>query len=175
MDTPEQLAHRARRSYETGRVRQAFAAVLPLVPLLGLLYAVGHRPTVLVLGVPLIALCVGLWVRGRGLQHAVRPGLLGGALPIAAAVVTIQCASESAACGHWCFVSCASAGIVVGAWLSVAVVRRFPAKVSVAAVTIAATTSALGCLPIGLGTLLGAVAGLLAGLAPGLLVRPAQS
>ncbi len=174
MDSPEQLARRARRSYEMGRLRLGLVAMLPLVPLLGLLYVVGHRPTVLALGIPLLMLCVALWVRGRGLQHAVRPGLLGGALPIAAAVVTMQCSTESAACAHWCFVSCASAGIVVGGWLSAAVVRRYPPKVGIAAVIIAAFTSALGCLPIGLGTLLGAVVGLVAGLAPGLLVRPAR-
>lgn len=175
MDSPEQLARRARRSYELGRLRLAITAMLPLVPLLALLYAWGHRPTVLVLGLPLLAVCIGLWVYGKGLQHAVRPGLLGGALPIAAAVVSTQCSGGSASCAHWCFISCASAGVVVGAWLSVAIFRRYPARVGIAAVAIAALTSALGCMPIGLGTLLGAIAGLVAGLAPGLLVRPAES
>ena len=171
MESPDQLAAKARRTYELGRIRMVAKGLLPLVPVLVIAAALGRGSASLLLAVPLAVLCAGLLYYGRGLQHAVRPGLIAGAIPMIAAMSTMMCAAGSRECAHWCVLTCAGSGLIVGAWLGIAVLARRRSAIGVAAVIVATLTAAMGCLPIGLGTLLGALAGLATGLAPAWVLR----
>ena len=170
MDSPEQLAHRARRAYELGRLRMVARGLSPLVPILLVAIALGRGSPSLLLAIPLAALCGALLHHGRGLQHAVRPGLIAGTIPMAAAMSTMLCLDGSRGCAHWCALTCTASGLIVGAWLGTSIARHRTA-LGLAAVAIASLTAAIGCLPIGLGTLLGALAGLVTGLAPAWVLR----
>lgn len=171
MESPDRLATKARRAYEMGRIRVVALALLQVVPVVVIAAALGRGSASLLLAVPLALLCAGLLYYGRGLQHAVRPGLIAGAIPMIAAMSTMMCANGSRECAHWCVLTCAGSGLIVGAWLGIAVLARRRSGVGLAAVVVAALTAAMGCLPIGLGTLVGVLAGLATGLAPAWVLR----
>ena len=173
MDSLE-LQRRARRAYELGRLRRAAWAWLPVSPVLVVAALMGHPSTVVSIAVPLVLICVACSYRGRGLERAITPGAVAGLLPAVVAMGTMRhFGCVSASCVELCAPLCAATGLVVGAWLGAKTAARESASVTVASLAIAGLTASLGCAPMGVGTLLGAVVGMAVGLVPIWVVRHA--
>ncbi|MEM7152953.1 MAG: hypothetical protein AAF799_08925 [Myxococcota bacterium] len=173
MDSHE-LAARARRAYELGRLRRAAWAWWPVSPVVVVALLMGHTATAVALAVPLVLMCVWCSYRGQGLERAITPGAVAGLLPAMVAMGTMQhfgCASNS--CAELCAPLCAATGLVVGAWLGTKTAARETPRVTAASLAIAAVSASLGCAPIGLGTLVGAIVGMAVGVVPLWVVRHA--
>ncbi len=169
-----ELAARARRAYEGGRVRLALRGIVPVIPIVGLAVALGDPSTTGWLAAALVVACLACLVIGRGLQRAVRPGWTAGLVPMLVALATIQrfgCASRS--CAEVCMPLCATAGVLVGIWLGVTMRAHERPGIAATALGIAALTAAMGCTSIGLGTFLGSALGLCVGLVPVWVFRQA--
>jgi hypothetical protein len=163
------LAKRARRASEWGRVRvgcRGGALALVLV----VLSAVAGSPKVAVLGLGTLLVCASValgWWNAEG-ARAVRSGLVLGAVPMIAGLVTLAvegwCDPEHAmtACGAGCLL----AGLVAGggsAWYATATAPRRRLRVWVQIGLVASLTTALGCVGLGTGSALAVLAAIAAG------------
>ena len=163
---PSDLHRRARLSYELGRLRFAAPYGLAAAFVVGCAALLsGPTPLGLGLGLALVVLCTAVPFAARTGARQVRTGLLAGIVPMVAALGSVAAAGCVTACTPWCLPLCAVAGLVVGLWLA-----RGGARWE--ALAIAGLTASIGCLPLGAGTLLGALAGLAVGGVPILASRP---
>ncbi len=164
------LAKRARRAAELGRLRVSSRIGLAVVPLVLVASLVGaSAPAVVVaIGAVLLGLAVALgWWRSEG-GRAARSGLMLGAIPMTAALLTV-------AIDGWCDptrtvtrcgLGCLLAGLVAGggsAWYAMrtAPPRRLATWTQVG--LIASLTTALGCVGLGIGSALAVLAAVAAG------------
>jgi hypothetical protein len=165
----ELLARRARRAAEWGRIRVAARVATAVAPLAVLAYAVSRCETaVCATAAALLATAIGLrWWSAEG-GRAVKAGLLVGAAPMAAALLTIAVEGPGdparlvTACGATCLLVGLAAG-AAGSWHAMRSHRpdrwRYLAEVGV----IASLTTALGCVGLGAGSTLAVLAAVLAG------------
>jgi hypothetical protein len=165
----EQLAGRARRAAEWGRLRAASRIGFAVVPLVLVALLVGvSAPAVLAIGSVLLALCIALgWMNANG-GRAARSGLALGAIPMAAALVTVTIEGwqEPNRGLTLCGLGCLVAGLVAGggsAWYAMrtAAPRRLAIWGQIGLV--ASLTTALGCVGLGLGSALAVIAAMAAG------------
>ena len=163
------LAKRARRVSEWGRLRAATRIAIIVVPMVVLALASQRSPPIVAaIGVVLLASCVGLgWWSASG-GRAARSGLGLGAIPMAAALITVAIEGRGdtnrvlTMCGFGCLV----AGLIAGggaAWYAMrtAPARRLATWGQIGVV--ASLTTALGCVSLGLGSALAMIAALAAG------------
>jgi hypothetical protein len=168
----EALSRRARRAAEWGRLRAACriaAGVLPLILAAGAVGGV-RLPVVVAIGAVLLATCIALrWHSATG-AGAARSGLALGAVPMAAALVTVAvegwCDPDRAVtvCGAGCLV----AGLVAGcgsAYYAVRAASRRRLATWAEIGVVASLTAALGCVGLGLGSGLAVIAAVVGGAA----------
>lgn len=154
----EQLTVRGLRAYEVGRFRTASRVALVLVPgALVCLLEARTRESCACLAVLLLGLAVWLRWRDRTGFEAVTTGLLAGSIPLVAGLVLsrlgLRCGSIETA------LPCAGSSVLVGAAAGVVIavreVRqqgRFVGVAAAAAVSVLAAS--LGCLRLGLASVL---------------------
>jgi hypothetical protein len=163
---PPHLHRRARRAYELGRLR--FAAPYGIAALIAVALARSAAgeigPTFYALGFALVASCTGLAYLSRGFAAHVRSGLLAGTVPVIAASVSVRSHGCALDCSSLCAPLCVGAGLLMGAWLAH---RSVPSW----GLAIAILTTGVGCFPLGVGALLGALLGLALGGVPLLILR----
>jgi hypothetical protein len=166
------LRRRARRTYETARLRQAVLGAwpVPLAALLGL--RLGCTDThVLALGGPLLLGSIGLLWVGRDYARGVLPGLLAGVAPLVLPGLTMSCGDGcSPAAMLWCRSSCVAGGILAGLVVGWRCARFELGSVrfGVVAAGTALLTGAIGCLTGGAIGLAGMVVGFALGAVPAL-------
>jgi hypothetical protein len=147
-------------------MRRAAGRAAWLLAASALAAALGVAPLHLLPALPLaFAVAACLYV-GRGYDRAVSLGLRAGVVPMLAALVSWGGLGCEGPCQPWCLPLCAGTGLAVGAWLGSTMPRRERPGIVLATLTIAGLTAALGCLPLGVGTLGGALVGLALGVAP---------
>ncbi len=171
MESPEVLARRARRRYELGRLRRSVFRLWPLVPIGALAALLGNIATTAVLATLLAVVSAALLFVGRGFDRAVAPGWRAGVVPTVAALAMWQAQGCTGPCPPLCVPLCSVAGLVVGAWLGTTMLRHERPVVVLASLGVAGLTASLGCAPLGLATVAGAVAGIAAGMLPRLAWR----
>lgn len=173
MTSPDQqvLLSRARRAYELGRLQHA-ARVVPAVLLLTAVALGGcaSESQVCITSAVLLVGLTALHWRGGAAGRAVFPGMLAGVAPLLVPKVLLLlghgCAVE--ACARLCVPVCLAAGLLGGAWLSWWAWQRSDVqRIGVLwAAAVALLVGSLGCLPLGLGGLVGVSAGVLVALTP---------
>jgi hypothetical protein len=157
---PSSLHRRARLRYELGRARFAAPYGIAAAVVVACAWLVAApTPVGIALGLALTVVCVAFPFASRSLARQVRPGLLAGLVPMVAALGSVEAAGCATACTPWCAPLCTLAGLCVGVWLARSRARW-------GALLIAALTVAVGCLPLGAGTLVGALVGIAVGSAP---------
>jgi hypothetical protein len=151
-----ELATRARRAYELGRLRWAMRIGWVVLGLLVLSFAVaGRSPITAATGVVLWATATVLRWRGRTLGAAVRAGLTAGLIPFGLLIVLKSTAGLFCAfggCLPHCTGFCGVGGLLAGLLLSARArhVEDRPALFLLAASAVAALTGLLGCFVGGL-------------------------
>jgi hypothetical protein len=164
---------RARRAYESARLRRAAVAFAPVLLLMTATALVGHRfGYTLAFGSALFALGVGLLWYGRSAKQAVLPGVAAGLVPLLFAL----CAKQAHGCvGDHCMMFCVPAclaggviaGIVVG---SVGVRKGRGLGFWFAASGVTLLTGAMGCACVGVPGLIGLALGYAVTTVPALIV-----
>jgi hypothetical protein len=153
----EDLTTRGLRAYERGRIRMALRALLVLVPLSALcLLESRGRASCSCAATALIAIAVVMRWRDRRGVEAITTGMLGGLLPLGAGLMFerfgLDC--EPTICAALALVVGGTAGMIVG-------LRSRGAALPLAAATIAALATSLGCIrlgPLGLGAPIAGIA-----------------
>jgi len=167
----DQLTIRAMRAYEIGRLKAATRVAWALVPiaLLCLLEA-KTRDACSCLAVVLLGVSVWLRWRDRSGSEAVTSGLLAGGIPLLAGLVLarfdIDCGTIATAPA--CNVLSVLVGVVAGAVIALREAKRrtrFPSVVAAAAVSVLAAS--LGCLRLGIASVLSVAFGIFVGAAFG--------
>ncbi len=151
------LRRKAMRSYELGRLRFAARVGLVVLPLTAMaVWETRALLTCTLAGVSLLALTIALRWRHRSGVEAASSGLTTGVIPTLAALALCRFAP-------WCppgvaFGLCATAGLASGALVGRAAIQRATAPWQHwAAVALVATlTATLGCIGLGLGSVIGA-------------------
>ncbi|MDI1450380.1 hypothetical protein [Polyangium sp. 6x1] len=168
----QELAARARRAYEVGRLRSAAPILVYLAPVVALALVGGNAELAWTVGVgaALGVFAVGLLFRGGALGRAVRPGLMAGVIPLVAPLVlraTGHCCMAGA-CSPLCLPVCTSAGLVAGIMVGLRAASENDGRRSftLSASVIAALMGALGCMGMGLGAVGGMAVALALGSAP---------
>jgi hypothetical protein len=156
----DELARRARRAYELGRVRRALGVGLVVLPLTTMSLLVAHNPLASGLtGAALLVATVTFRWRGQALGAAVAPGLLAGLIPFSL-LMLIKCSAGyfcmMEGCMVHCLRFCGGGGLAAGLLLAVAARRREEDvnRFLLAAGVVAALTGLLGCF---IGGVMGAV------------------
>lgn len=152
------LLHRqAMRAYEAGRVRYAARVALVIIPLTLLCaWETGAIVECVAIGSTLVVLTVAMrWWHREGVDAA-SAGLRGGALPTLAALALCRFAPScppNVALGL-----CVGAGLVSGALVSRTAAQRSakPWQYGAGVALVAALTAALGCIGLGVGSVVGA-------------------
>lgn len=164
---PLRMRHRARRSYELGRLRHAASVAWP-VPALVLLSAVGQADAALhgAIGFALLAVAVWLPFRGGSAGRAVMPGLVVGLVPMLVPLVVVRLGVACFGAGCWsnaCIAGCIAGGAGAGVALGLRAGQLDVERVQwlAAAATVASLTGALGCAFAGVLGLSGMIAALL--------------
>ncbi|MDC0745452.1 hypothetical protein [Polyangium mundeleinium] len=167
-----ELAARARRAYELGRLRSTAKILVYLAPAVALALLGGSAGIAWTVGVgaALGMSAVGLLWRGGALGRAVRPGLMAGAIPLLAPLVlraTGHCCMAGA-CSPLCLPVCTSAGLAAGIVVGLRAVGESEGRrgFTLSASVIAALMGALGCMGMGLGAVGGMAVALALGSAP---------
>jgi hypothetical protein len=169
----EQLAAHGLRAYELGRLRTASRVALALVPaaVVCLLEPKG-RESCACLAVLLVGLTVWLRWRDRSGFEAATTGLLAGSLPLVAGLVLsrfdLHCGDIERA--PLCTALSALVGVAGGVVIAVREVRERGRFASVAAAaTISVLAASLGCLRLGIASVLSVALGIAVGAGIGLL------
>ncbi|MDI1429511.1 hypothetical protein [Polyangium sorediatum] len=166
------LAARARRAYEIGRLRSAAKILVSLAPVVALALVGGSAESAWTMGVGVVlgGFAVALLWRGGAVGRAVRPGLLAGAIPLVAPLVlraTGHCCMAGM-CSPLCLPVCTSAGLVAGIAVGLRAAsesdgrQRFALSASV----MAGLMGTLGCMGMGLGAVGGMAVALALGSMP---------
>jgi hypothetical protein len=170
----DELRTRAREAYERGRWRAGAISAFPALGLVAICVLLGGQPIATTLaGLVLAGLIVVAIHRGGALGRSVAPGLVAGALPLAAGLVACRiphpCGGPG--CLELCAPLCLAAGVLAG--VALAVHRHRTARRSSLAMggAVALCTGAMGCLFVGLGGMLGMGLGFLAGSTVGSVAR----
>ena len=156
---------RVRRAYELGRMRRAIFYALLAVPMV----VVSEQCCCCGRGVSVAGgalLAAVLWVltwRGGHLGRGVLPGLIAGALPLAAPTLAGACGAESA-CLPACIAGGMLGGVVIAGWARRSKEGRAPFIFGAGAV--AAATGSLGCAMAGSTGVVAMIAALAAVSAP---------
>ena len=169
----ERLRRRLRLKYEWGRSWRALLGFAPSLIVVVVAALVAPNPIATAgFGVAMFLWGAMLLWYGRGLKHAVLPGLAAGLVPL----TLVICANrlEHMCLGGSCMAVCIPACVVGGlaAGLAVAAVGRaggHGARFGLSASVVALLTGAMGCVCIGASGLAGLVVGYLAGTAPAIL------
>lgn len=167
------LADRARRAYELGRVRRALKVAL-FVPVLTALAVAccGPKAGALVCGGLLSVAVVALLWRGEAAGRAVLPGVLAGLAPFSLAVCGAL-GGHPCVEGPWCTFlvgACFVGGLVGGLFVAASSSRGNWRELGVGA-GLAALTGALGCVVAGTVGVVGLGAGVLFGALPVFALR----
>lgn len=175
-DPLTRLERRARRTYETARLRWALARAWP-VPVLALLaLQIGcSRAWIPALALVLLVTAVGFLWRGGALGRGVFYGFVAGGAPLVLPSLATGCARAcSASCFQWCTVSCVVGGIVAGVLVGLRAGRYGEgwSRFLCSGMVIAAITGCMGCLLAGAVGVTGMLAGFVLGAAPVLLFTP---
>lgn len=159
----EQLTLRGLRAYEVGRLRMALRVLLVLTPAIVLCaFEARTRETCVCVGAVLLSLSVWLRWRGRDGFEAVSTGLLAGGIPLVLGLVLarldVHCSSaESEA---FCLGFSGLIGLVAGVVIAVREARRRSRAWSVlTAAAICILAASLGCLRLGVASVLAVAAG----------------
>jgi hypothetical protein len=146
-----ELATRARRVYEIGRVRWALHVVSVVLPLVFMSVLVAKNPLVsFSTGAALLIATVALRWRGQAAGAAVGPGLLAGLIPFAL-MLTLKCSSGYLCaldgCMAYCVRFCGIGGLASGLLLATYARRRDDSASTflLAGGVVAALTGLLGC------------------------------
>lgn len=163
----EQLTAQGLRAYELGRLRTASRVALALVPaaLVCLLEPSG-RESCAGLAVLLVGLTIWLRWRDRSGVEAATTGLLAGSLPLVAGIVlsrlNLSCGSASSA--PFCTALSVLVGVAAGVVIAVREARQRGRFASVvAAATVSVLAASLGCLRLGVASVLSVALGIAAG------------
>jgi hypothetical protein len=171
------LQAKARAAYEAGRVRQALASLLLVMPLVACsLYICGTPAVSLSVGALVAAVVVVLDWRGQELGRGARLGLMAGVAGFVLPVVfhaTGWCCRLGIEQGI-CVASGVAAGLIVATRLKT-VARERALRLAASAGVVAALTGALGCAFLGVGGVLGVAGGVLAVTMPAVLLARAPA
>lgn len=162
---------RARFLYELGRARSAAGTALVVVPFAAVAIFVWEAsPAIVGLGAALYLLASALLFRGQVYGAAVGLGLAAGAVPLVAPLLFRESGAccVGGACWPGCMVACAASGVAAGLFVGWSAAKRpeRPGTFWVAAATVAALTGSLGCVTMGLTSVLSMVSALLAASIP---------
>jgi len=162
----DELTLRGLRAYEFGRLRTALRVALVLTPAVVLCaFEGGPREACVCLGALLFGLSVWLRWRDRDGFEAVSTGLLAGGIPLVAGLVLarlgVRCSSAESA---FCLGFSGLIGLVAGAVIAAREARRRSRVWSVAtAVAICILAASLGCLRLGIASVLAVAVGIALG------------
>lgn len=172
-----ELERRARAAYERGRLWRALLGAWPVLALGGLALTLGGRPwAVGPVALVLLALVVLLLHRGGHPARAVVPGLLGGSIPMLAAL--LSCRVPHGCTGHGCtdgcMLVCFAAAVLGGAFMarSCQAFARGHRDVLAAGAAVAVLVGGLGCVVLGAAGLFGLALGLAVVAVPTLVRAP---
>ena len=161
---PDVLETRARRAYERARWRRALVLSIPLLALVIIVAAVGHRPVAAgCIGVLLYGAGASFLWRGQQLGAAVVPGAVAGIVPLLTALAVRACGHvcSGGACVAVCLPSYAASGFVAGVLIAYVARRRSTGTPFwLAASVVAALVGTLGCSCVGFAGVYGLLAGL---------------
>ncbi len=172
-DELQRIEMKARRAYETTRLRRATVAFAPLFVLVVAAALIGQRiGYTLAFGSALFMLGVGLLWYGRGVKRAVLPGVAAGLVPFVFALCAkhISHACIGAGCMALCVPACFAGGIIAGIVIDV-VALRHASKVRfwLAASGVGLLTGAMGCVCAGVLGLAGLFVGFAISAIPGVV------
>lgn len=175
MDKLEELTNRGLRAYELGRLRMAARVLLVLLPVIAvcLLEPVG-REACACCGALLLAVAVAFRFRNRAGVDGVTTGLLAGGIPLAAAVAISKFDPGCSAAGAVSY--CTAFSILVGGAAGTIVALREADKRSsswLLAIPIAGLAASVGCIRLGVASVVGVAFGIIVGRAMTLLARRA--
>lgn len=163
----ETLTARSLRYYELGRLRMAARVAIVLIPIVAvcLLEPIGREACVCCAALLLIA-SVWLRFRNRAGVESVSTGLLAGGIPLAAMLVLTRVDPGCATAGLLSYCTGFSLLVGAGAGAVVALRERTHAALSshwLLAVGVAMLTASLGCVRLGIASLVGVAIGILVG------------
>jgi hypothetical protein len=174
------LAARARRAYEAGRLRRAAQiAWVVLALVFGSFVAVGASPVSAATGLALLFLTIALRWRGQTWGAAVRTGLTAGLIPYAL-LITFKCSSSLycslGGCMSHCVRFCGFGGLAAGVLLAMRARQHDEdiAQFMVAGTAVAALTGLLGCFVGGMTGMLWMLVGELAATIPAFALQLRQ-
>ena len=172
------LLARARRAYESGRLRAALWVTVYIAPLvLVSLIGCGTLAGTLASGSLLTVVAVGMRWRGDVYGRSVLPGIVAGLAafwtPLLAAVIESHGGPVVPLAG----LAALGGGIVTGSVVGVGVARleTDQTRFMISAASVAALTGSLGCLLAGAAGLIGMLAGIVATTTPVLLAVRARA
>lgn len=161
------LTARSLRHYELGRLRMAARVTLVLAPLIAicLLEPVGREACACCAAL-LLSVSVWLRFRSRAGLESVSTGLLAGAIPLAALLVLTRLDRGCTSAGL--LSSCTGFSVLIGAAAGAVVAFRERSRAPVSsnwllAVGIAVLTASLGCVRLGVASVVGVAVGILVG------------
>jgi hypothetical protein len=163
----EQLTKRSSRAYELGRLRMAASIALVILPVVALcLLEPAFREQSACCAGALLAGAIWFRYRDRRGVDGVRAGLLAGSLPLALSLLLTHVDPGCARAGLWsgCTAFSVLIGGASGALIALQSSSSESARVSsLIAVPIALFAASLGCLRLGIASVLGAGIGLVLG------------
>jgi hypothetical protein len=165
----EQLRVRGLRAYEQGRVRTAARIGLLVIPMAALcLVEATGRQACACLAVLLLALAVWLRWRDRRGMEAVTTGLLAGTIPLVVGLILARLDIDCHAPGTQtlCAALSASLGLAAGVFIALREARRKARSGSwLVAGSIAVLAASMGCLRLGIASVISVALGLAVGAA----------
>ena len=175
MDKLEVLTNRSLRAYELGRLRMAARVALVLLPVIALcLFEPIGRKACACCGAVLLALAVWFRFRDRTGVDGVTTGLLAGGIPLVAALAVTKFDPGCATAGPISY--CTMFSVLIGAAAGSVVALREAglAKRSggwVLPIAISGLAASVGCIRLGVASILGVAFGIVVGRATTLFAR----
>jgi hypothetical protein len=163
----EELEARGLFAYQMGRLRMAAKIAVVLVPVsLVCLFESEAREACACTAVLLFVAAIGLRFRDRAGVDGVNDGLLAGSIPLAFGLLLARFAPGCEAAGF--FSACTAFSILIGGGAGVIVARREAARPSrsrgwMTAATIATLAASVGCIRLGVVSVLGVALGVVLG------------
>ena len=163
----ETLTSQSLRYYERGRLRMATRVAVVLAPIVAvcLLEPVGREACACCAAL-LLAASIWLRFRNRAGVESVSTGLLAGGIPLAAMLVLTQIDPRCATAGLFSY--CTGFSLLIGAAAGAVVALRERDRAPLSghwllAVGVALLTASLGCVRVGIASLVGVAVGVLVG------------